>query len=577
MTGMEKVKGIPYGKANFSDVVDQNYYYVDKTMYLPLMEQKASYIFMIRPRRFGKSVFISMMHAYYDMNQQDKFQSRFGDLWIGRHPTELRGKFQVLYFDFSRASSGIDNLEKRFDDYCSIQLDQFMHEYESSYDERISKAFYEAAESRSKLNILNTAARNAGIHLYLIIDEYDNFTNVVLSEKGKDTYKSLTHASGFYRDYFKLFKGMFDRIFLIGVSPITLDDLSSGYNIDWGISTEPEFNAMLGFSEAEVRTMFTYYQEAGLLKGSIDDMIEEMRPWYDNYCFARACLEDDKLFNCDMVLYYLQHRIAYNSAPEDMVDKNIRTDYKKLKMLVDIDRQNMGENRLSTIQEIVTTGEILVTLKTSFPADEMTFGDNFRSLLFYYGMLTISGTYRGQLRMSIPNNCVRTQYYTFLLKYFQTESAVDLSWFTRLLGNLAFDGEWKPFFDKLAEVYSINSSVRNLINGEHALQGFFRAFFSIADYYLMMPELEMNHGYSDILLIADRKKYPDIAHSYLLELKYAKQDASEAEVAKLRSDAVEQLERYSHDRLLAAACQGTQLHRLVIVFRGFEMQVCEEV
>lgn len=574
---MEKVKGIPYGKANFSDVVDQNYYYVDKTMYLPLMEQKAGYIFMVRPRRFGKSMFISMMHAYYDMNQQDKYQARFGDLWIGQHPTELQGKFQVLYFDFSLASSKFDTLEETFNAYCCIQLDGFMDRYKSSYSEREVNAFYSSISAREKLNLLNTAARNVGIRLYLIVDEYDNFTNVVLSEKGKETYKNLTHASGFYRDYFKIFKASFDRIFLIGVSPITLDDLSSGYNIDWGISTEPEFNAMLGFSEAEVRAMFAYYQESGQLEGGIDRMIEEMRPWYDNYCFARACLDDDKLFNCDMVFYYLQHRIAYNSAPEDMVDKNIRTDYKKLKMLVDIDRLNMGENRLSTIQEIVTTGETLVTLKTSFPADEMTSDDNFRSLLFYYGMLTICGTYRGQLRMSIPNNCVRTQYYSFLLKYFQNENSVDLSWFTRLLGNLAFDGEWRPFLDKLAEVYSANSSVRNLINGEHALQGFFRAYLSIADYYLMMPELEMNHGYSDIFLIADLKKYPDMAHSYLLELKYAKQGASEAEVAKLRTDAVEQLEHYSHDRLLTVACEGTQLHRLVIVFRGFEMIVCEEI
>lgn len=574
---MEKIKGIPYGKSNFSEVVDQNYYYVDKTMYLPLMEKKASYIFMIRPRRFGKSIFISMMHAYYDMNQQDKFDSRFGDLWIGKHPTELKGKFQVLYFDFSLASSNYDTLEETFNAYCCIQLDEFMTKYQDSYEADIVEKFFAFTSARSKMNLLNTAAKRLGIRLYLIIDEYDNFTNVVLSEKGKEIYHNLTHASGFYRDYFKIFKAMFDHIFMIGVSPVTLDDLSSGYNIDWGISTEPEFNSMLGFSESEVRAMFEYYQQTGELKGDIDAMLEEMRPWYDNYCFAEDCLHGDKLFNCDMVFYYLQHRLARNETPKEMVDKNVRTDYKKLKMLVDIDQDNKRDDRFSVIEQLVTTGKIATQLKTSFPAYDIMNENNFVSLLFYYGMLTITGSSWGRLEMSIPNHCVRVQYYNFIQQYYeQRNRGVNLNWLITLFINLAQNGDWKPFFSRLSEIYSAHTSVRNLIDGEHALQGFFRAYLAIADYYLMMPELEMNHGYSDICLFPDKKKYPEIAHSYLLELKYARKEASDAELDSLLARAKEQLEQYSADRMVQTWCQGTQLHRLIIIYRGWEMVKCEE-
>lgn len=577
---MGKSKGIAYGRSNFNEVVDQNFYYVDKTMYLPIMENKASYLFMIRPRRFGKSLFVSMMHSYYDLNQQDKFESRFENLWIGQHPTALKGRYQVLYFDFSRISGNISRLEEEFDMYCSIQLDGFMQCYRAYYDEQTVSRFFATNSSRDKMNFINEAARRLGHPLYLIIDEYDNFTNSVLSVQGNQVYHSLTHATGFYRDYFKLFKGMFDRIFMIGVSPVTLDDLTSGYNIDWNISIEPEFNAMLGFSETDVRQMFTYYQSVGELQGSIDEMIEEMHPWYDNYCFSAKCLSDERIFNCDMVLYYLNNRVAYNEAPEDMVDKNIRTDYSKLKMLVEIDRLTEGNSRLSTVQEIAVTGEALVTLKTSFPAEEIIFEDNFRSLLFYYGMLTISDAYMGMLRMTIPNNCVREQYYRFLIQYYQrTEDGkkLDLSQLSTAFMKLASKGEWRPFFEGLQKIYAAHTSVRNLVQGEHALQGFMKAFLSLADYYVLVPEIEMNHGYSDLFLFPNLQKYPDIAHSYLIELKYAKKEADDAQVAELRREAIEQLEKYSQDRLLIAACEYTVLHRLIILYSGWEMKVCEEL
>ncbi|MDR0938418.1 MAG: AAA family ATPase, partial [Mediterranea sp.] len=329
---METVKEIPYGMSNFEDLVTQNCYYVDKTKYIPLLEEQSRYLIFIRPRRFGKSLLLSMLRSYYDIAQKEKFGQLFGDLWIGKRPTHRQGTYQVLHLDFSKIGGDIDDLAERFDAYSAARLNDFMDRYRGYYDDEIVERFNAAEKGSSKLDILDAAARRKGYPLYLIIDEYDNFTNVVPGEQGEEIYHAITRASGFYRDAFKNYKGMFDRIFMIGVSPVTLDDFTSGFNIGWNISTDPQFNMLLGFSEEDVRAMLRYYSEAGALKGDVEAMIEEMKPWYDNYCFAPESLNTDpKMFNSDMVLYYLQNRLRQGTAPRSMVDPNTRTDYNKMK------------------------------------------------------------------------------------------------------------------------------------------------------------------------------------------------------------------------------------------------------
>lgn len=577
---MNQVKGIPYGISDFKRIRNENYYFVDKTVYLPLIEKMPSYLSLIRPRRFGKSLFLSMMRTYYDLLQRDNFGKYFGDLWIGSQPTEQRNRFQVLFFDFSKAGwSGPEtNLIHSFNQYCSIVVNQFAHEYASFYDADF-KATVESIESaKAKLSYIEIKAKEKGYPLYLIIDEYDNFTNVILSEHGQKMFHDLTHASGFYREYFKQFKGMFDRIFMMGVSPITLDDLSSGYNIDWNISTNETFNAMMGFDESDVREMFDYYQRNNLLSGDIEAMIAEMKPWYDNYCFARMSLESDRVFNCDMTLYYLRNQVDFHRAPEEMIDKNIRTDYSKLKMLARIDHDNSQEGRrMSTIEEIASKGEILVNLHTSFPAEKVADIDNFQSLLYYYGLLTICGTRGDLLRMCIPNHCVREQYFGFLRDYYQRQSSIDLHYLNVMLTDLAYDGRWKPFFESIARTYRENSSVRDAMQGERNLQGFLKAYLAIASYYLVEPELEMNYGYCDFFLLPDKKRYPDIAHSYIIELKYAARTATETEMEAQVVEGRRQLLQYSEGKILRKLSEGTVLHRLLIQFRGWEMKKCEEV
>ncbi len=262
---MEEVKRIPYGVSNFVEVVEQNQYYVDKTMYLPLLEKQPSNLFFIRPRRFGKSIFLSMLRTYYDIAQKEKFEKRFSNLWIGSRPTQLQGTFQILFLDFSRVGGLDRTLAENFDDYCCGGLDDFASIYEPYYYPGFEEEMKAQYGTTNKLNFLDRKARNNGSKLYLIVDEYDNFTNVVLNEQGDKVYHALTHASGFYREIFKKFKGMFERIFMTGVSPVTLDDLTSGFNIGWNISTKHQFNMMLGFSETDVREMLQYYKDAGQL------------------------------------------------------------------------------------------------------------------------------------------------------------------------------------------------------------------------------------------------------------------------------------------------------------------------
>lgn len=573
---MEEIKRIPYGVSSFVEVVEQNQYYVDKTMYLPLLERQPNYLFLIRPRRFGKSIFLGMLRAYYDLAQKEKFAARFGNLWIGSRPTPLQGAFQVLYMDFSRIGGQGEGLAQNFNDYCSMCVDNFASIYESYYYPGFVREMKEQSGFRNKLNYLDMKAKETCARLYLIIDEYDNFTNVVLNEEGEGVYHAITHASGFYREVFKKFKGMFERIFMIGVSPVTLDDLSSGFNIGWNISTEPIFNMMLGFSETDVRAILQYYKDAGEHNGDVDTMITEMKPWYDNYCFAEESLgRDPKMFNCDMVFYYLRNYMNYGASPKQMIDPNTRTDYNKMKKLIQLDK--LDGDRKGVLRRITEEGQIITNLVTSFPAERIAKAEIFPSLLFYYGMLTITGTDGDQLVLSIPNNNVRKQYYEYLLEGYQSEKYIDLSSLRSIYKDMAYYGNWRQSLESIARAYKDHSSVRSLIEGERNIQGFFTAYLSISAYYLTAPEVELNHGFCDMFLMPDLQRYPEVAHSYILELKYLPAKDYESKGGQQWLDAVDQIHGYAQGPKVQQLAQGTQLHCIVMQFSGWDMVKAEEV
>ncbi len=572
----QEIKQLPYGLSDFKSVRLQNLYYVDKTMYLPLLEKKAHYLFFIRPRRFGKSMFLSMMEAYYDSFRTEKFDFYFHDLWIGSHPTPLKNIYQVLYLDFSRVSQD-GKLEENFNSYCCIQLDTFMSKYQQYYDPEVVAKFKQSNDKSDKLNMIQSYANTHDLRLYLIIDEYDNFTNIVLNEQGHDVYHALTHASGFYRDVFKKFKGMFERIFMIGVSPVTLDDLTSGFNIGWNICTDPQFNMMLGFSEIEVRTMLNYYKSVGEKIGNVESMIADMKPWYDNYCFAQESLTTDpKMFNSDMVLYYISHYMASGEVPEEMLDTNTRTDYNKMKKLIQLDR--LDGDRKGMMRKIAEDGFIYANVKESFPAIDMMKPDMFPSLLFYYGMLTMVGMRGTLIKLGIPNNNIRKQYYEYILEqYGEEKSSIDVVDLELKFTSMAFDGDWRPALSYIADAYKENSSVRTAIEGERSVQSFFAAFISLTNYYLMTPEVELNHGYADIFMLPNHTHYKEVAHSYIIEMKYLKRSATEEEADKQWNEAVEQVHGYAKGVRVVQLADGSTIHCIVMQFRGWDLARAEEV
>ena len=358
---------------------------------------------------------------------------------------------------------------------------------------------------------------------------------------------------------------------------MTLDDLTSGFNIGWNVSMAPELDKMLGFSTADVRDMFQYYKRVGMLPANcdIEDMIEDMRPWYDNYCFAEECLGDgNTVFNCDMVLYYLRHYVNSGHAPKEMLDNNTRTDYSKLKKLIQLDK--LDGNRKGVLMKVIEEGQIVADLRTSFSAMDMTDPEVFPSLLFYYGMLTITGSYGSQLILGIPNNNVRKQYYSYLIENYENVCDVHQSALKTSFTKMAFDGNWREALQYMADCYQRLSSVRDSIEGERNIQGFFLAYLNLNDYYLTAPEVEVQHGYCDFFLLPNLTHYKS-EHSYILEVKYLPKKDFEAKAEAQWQQAVEQIQAYAAAPRVEILRQGTRLHKIILQFCGWELARMEEI
>ena len=564
---MGKIKRLPTGISQFRSISDSNLYYVDKTMYLPKMEAVSDFLFFIRPRRFGKSLFLSMVADYYDCENYKDIDEEFQGTWIAEHPLETKGKFQVLSLDFSQVVGCADNLQDAFHVYLGIKIDAFLRKYGKYYSQKAIEAAHNAPTAGGKIAAFVGEAKEKGYQLYLIIDEYDNFTNVVLNEQGHDVYHEMTHGSGFYRDVFKTFKPNFTRILFMGVSPITLDDLTSGFNIATNISIDSWFNDLLGFSETDVRKMISYYQDAGMIKKTADEVIAEMKPWYDNYCFAEDSFGvEPSMYNSNMVIYYMSLLIRTGRSPKDMRDPNSKTDYAKMKRLVRLDR--LDGDRKGVVRTIAEQGYIDTTIETTFPAIEMINPNMFVSLLFYYGMLTIGGTALDKLHLVVPNLNVWEQYYRFLFDQYQDTARIDMMKLENAFTDAALKGIWQPLFQYLSDRYFEDSSVRDAIGGEKNVQGYFMAYLNLSRLFVIRPELEFKHGYCDFFLLADTKKFPVLQHSYVVELKYLKADAAENEAKTQWHEAEEQVRKYMSDESLKRMTAGTQLHGIILQFQN---------
>ena len=321
----------------------------------------------------------------------------------------------------------------------------------------------------------------------------------------------------------------------------------------------------------------------------VEAIVNDMKPWYDNYCFAEEALNKSvRMFNCDMVLYYLRNYMDYGRSPRQMIDPNTKTDYGKMKKLLQFDKLD-GE-RKGIIHKIAEEGQIVAQLEEQFSAYQIPKAEIFPSLLFYYGMLTIKGTRGSKLILGIPNNNVRKQYYGYLEEEYQAKSYVDTNRLTDYYYDMAYDGVWEEGLRFMAEAYAKVSSVRDGIESERNLQGFFMAYLNLNDYYITAPELELNHGYCDFFLLPDHTHYAS-QHSYILELKVLsrkefdeelkdvlKEDGSPMKKSEKQwLDAVEQIRRYADAPRVEALRQGTTLHKIIMQFKGWELARIEEI
>ena len=582
ITAKQKPKRIPYGMMNFVDVRNDNCYYVDKTKFIEKVENANKFFFFIRPRRFGKSLTLSMLRHYYDIHAADKFEPLYGDLYIGQHPTPNHNKYLVLYLNFAVINADLGNYRRAMDEQCNTAFNDFCETYRQYLPEGTKEEMNTKTGCPEQLEYLCRAMRNVGVKTYLFIDEYDHFTNNILTDAARlDEYKGETHGTGYLRTFFDTIKAGTDssieRVFITGVSPVTLDDLTSGFNIGTNYSLSYGFNEMVGFTEQEVREMLTYYSQQYGFSHSVDELIEVMKPYYDNYCFAEEAYGETTMYNSNMVLSFLYKYIDNRCRiPSRMLDENIRVDYSKLRMLIRKDKEFAHD--ASVIQTLVSQGFVTGELKEGFPAERIADTDNFVSLLYYFGLVTIGGISRGKPIFVIPNEVVREQIYTYLLdNYHDNHLAADRDELRLLEENMAYDGDFKPFFQYIADSIHTFASQRDRQKGEAFVHGYTLALTSQSRYYRPISELDNQNGYADIFLRPLHEIFTDMGHAYIVELKYLKSQASDADVQAAVEKAKAQVCRYADTVNVNAHIAHTQLHKVYVVYRGVEMVACEEV
>ena len=574
---------IPYGESDFQRIRRNRWLYVDKTRFLRRLEEER-YVFLIRPRRFGKSLWVSLLENYYDRFWSAGFDAVFAGTDVGQNPTGEQSRYVVLRFDFSAVNDKLDTLEQEFETYCTAELRDTLERHPDLFPDAAAQRILTPPSASAKLNELFLHTRRHAIPLYVLIDEYDNFANTVLAYHGAEAYHDFTHGGGFYRNFFATLKaatarsgGGLERLFIIGVSPLTMDDVTSGFNIGTNVSLEPDFNEMVGFTEAEVRRLVETYRDHGVFDQDADTAMVVMGQWYNGYRFAEEA--DTDLYNTDMVLYYLKHSIPNRRVPKYLIDTNVRIDYGKLRHLLVTGRQLNGNFDL--LRNVIGDEHVDTDIQPGFPLKDLTRRENFLSLLHYFGLLSIRDVLDGVPRLAIPNQTVKRLMYGYLRDAYRDVEvfSVDLFRIEQLMMAMANRGEWRPVLKFLADAIARQTGIRDYIGGEKVIQGFLAAYLSVAGYYVFRSEAELGKGHADIALEPLVARYPHLRRGYLIELKYLKRSepADQAAVTATAADAQAQLAKYLADERLARQFPGVRFTGLLVVFHGWELVFCDAV
>ena len=592
---METMKQIMYGVTDFARIRAENGYFVDRTALIRELE-KTSYAMFLRPRRFGKSLLCSILQCYYDIDYAGRFEEFFGGLDIGREPTAERGKYLFIDFNFTGVEKRIDRVQDSFNEYCSERLDVFVERQAGRLPEGTTAAVLAKRTCHEKFNTLTMRLKGSGLALYITIDEYDNFTNTILAES-RESYEALCHGDGFFKQFFNELKlattgtdAPVTRLFVTGVTPVTMDDVTSGFNIAANISLNPAFAALTGFTHGDVRAMLAYYRAHAGFAFDEAAVFETMRRWYDGYRFSPETGADGKepprVANPTLVLYYMQYFLQNHRPQPDLVDENLRTDYMKIRHVITEGRRINGN--FHRLEDLIARLGATATLRKSFQARELGVADNFVSFLFYNGLVTVTGEDLGQSRLGIPNLTVGEFLHDFVPKAYRDLNGIDPRVFDIANGmaDFAETGDWRGALETACGVVSRYWRVRDAVEGERVVQTALCSLLYVGHGpYIVRHERESAGGFVDIAFEPQLARWPEIGHAALVELKYLKasDDASPAALAKIRNAAAAQLARYAADHDLARAWNlkeqgGTvTLHRVVLVFHGGDVALCEEV
>ena len=600
---------IPYGMADFRSIRRDGFLYVDKTRFVRELESER-FAFFLRPRRFGKTCWLSVLEHYYDRTRKEGFEATFAETDIGREPTANRSRYAVLRLNFSAFSKRTATLEERFEGHCYTRLRGMLEANADLFPEELTRRILSPPAIDGRLGELFLHAERLDVRLFLLIDEYDNFANTILAGEGEAAYHQLTHGGGFFRDFFATVKtgtesGSLERLFITGVSPVTMDDVTSGFNIGTNISFDSAYNQMVGFTEEEVHDLVAMYADLGVFDRERDAAIDVMREWYNGYRFAKGAAED--MYNTDMVLYYLKHSIPNKQGPDNLIDTNVRVDYAKLRHLVVVNRaatlaagraaaeaprrisssaELEGAEALSlngnfdVLREVLAEGRLDSALNPSFPVDQLGERENFLTLLHCFGLLSIQSVVDGRLRFGIPNQTVRRLMYGYLRDAYRDVGvfSVDLLAFENLTWAMARDGAWRPAVEHLAGALRRQTSVRDYVQGERLLQGFIAAYLGAASCFVFHTEHELDKGYADMVLAPLTARYPALRHGYVIELKYLKRTDEDAARAQSALDAAkDQLRGYLADESLAQHHPSISFTGIALVFRGWELVGAEAV
>jgi Holliday junction resolvase-like predicted endonuclease len=571
---MEKSpKNLPYGISDYKIIVEDGLYYVDKTEYIEKLEKLHSYyVFFLRPRRFGKSLFTSVLENYYDIKEKDNFDKLFGNTYIGKHPTKNRNSYYVLKFNFSGLTT--DTPELLIESFTSIiktSLDIFLEKYGINIH-------YQRDGSPANIfdNFIGKIMFKIDKPIYVIIDEYDHFANELLSFRF-DLFKESVSKTGFVRKWYEMLKKATEtkvrRIFATGVSPITLDSMTSGFNIASDITMEKDFNEMMGFTDEEVKSIVRETAKFPISEKDINKLMDVLTENYDGYLFSEDA--QTRLLNSDMILYYLKTYLDSGSGPKRLLDKNIASDYGKLGRIFEM----TNKNRNMKILDSILKGEQISAQMTENFNMEIDFTTNdFISLLFYMGLLTIDKVEGGMPEFKVPNYVIKGLYFEYFLKKLEENinCSIDTLDLQYAIKDIAVNGSNKKFVKIIEDILSALSKRDFIKFDEKYIKLIMYGYLITSNVYNVKSEYEVESGYIDIALL--KNNIHDVDHYAIFEVKYIKKSdyekAGQALVKSKKQESITQLGKYTQSAELMSL---PGLKKWALVFAGEKCIVNEEI